>query len=59
MFFQGIVPEEDAVPGAVIAIQGFGDFLGFNPHVHIIDTLRKPSRHSLTQRPHILWTLFR
>ncbi len=22
--------EEDAVPGAVIAIQSFGDFLGFN-----------------------------
>ena len=28
MFFQIIVPKEDAVPGAVIAIQIFGDFLG-------------------------------
>jgi hypothetical protein len=26
------------VPGAVIAIQTFGDFLGFNPHCHILCT---------------------
>jgi hypothetical protein len=38
VFFQETVPEEDAVPGAVIAIQSFGDFLGFNPHVHILCT---------------------
>ena len=30
------MPEEDAVPGAVIAIQSFGDFLGFNPHLHVL-----------------------
>ena len=30
LFFQEAVPEEDAVPGAVIAIQSFGDFLGFD-----------------------------
>jgi len=36
VFFQETVPEEDAVPEAVIAIQSFGDFLGFNPHVHIL-----------------------
>jgi hypothetical protein len=24
------------VRGAVIAIQSFGDFLGFNPHLHIL-----------------------
>jgi hypothetical protein len=30
VFFRAIVPEEDAIPGAVIAIQTFGDFLGFN-----------------------------
>jgi len=35
-FFQEAVPEEDAVPGAVIAIQSFGDFLGFNPHLHVL-----------------------
>ena len=28
--------EEDAVPGAVIAIQSFGDFLGFNSHLHVL-----------------------
>jgi hypothetical protein len=38
VFFQQTVPEEDAVPGAVIAIQSFGDFLVFNPHVHILWT---------------------
>jgi hypothetical protein len=35
-FFQEILPEEDAVPGAVIAIQSFGDFLGFNSHLHVL-----------------------
>jgi len=36
MVFQMLVNEEDAVPGAAIAIQTFGDFLGFNPHTHIL-----------------------
>jgi hypothetical protein len=36
VFFQETLFEEDAVPGAVIAIQSFGDFLGFNPHLHIL-----------------------
>ena len=38
IFFQKAVPEESAVPGAVIAIQLFGDFLGFNPHLHVLCT---------------------
>lgn len=29
---------EDAVPGAVIAVQSFGDFLGFNSHLHVLGT---------------------
>jgi hypothetical protein len=37
-FFQTIVQEEDAVPGSVIAIQTFRDFLGFNPHCHVLCT---------------------
>jgi len=36
VFFQETVSEKDAVPGAVIAIQSFGDFLGFNPHLHVL-----------------------
>ena len=24
------------IPGAVIAVQTFGDFLGFHPHLHIL-----------------------
>ena len=38
VFFQASVPEDDAVPGAVVAIQSFGDFLGFNPHLHVLVT---------------------
>jgi len=38
VFFQETVSEKDAVPGAVIAIQSFGDFLGFNPHLHVLGT---------------------
>ena len=34
---QGVSIEE-AMPGAVIAVQTFGDFLNFNPHYHIIAT---------------------
>ncbi len=37
-FFQETLPEEDAVPGAVIAIQSFSDFLGFNSHLHVLST---------------------
>jgi hypothetical protein len=32
------VPETDSIPGAVIDVQTFGDFLGFNPHCHILLT---------------------
>jgi len=38
VFMQEIVPEKDPTPGAVIAVQTFGDFLGFNPHCHILLT---------------------
>ncbi|HPJ66524.1 MAG TPA: transposase [Desulfobacteraceae bacterium] len=37
-FFTAVVPEKDSVPGAVIAVQTFGDFLGFHPHLHILGT---------------------
>ena len=30
------VREKTAIPGAAIAIQTFGDFLGYNPHLHIL-----------------------
>ena len=35
-FFKETVPENGAVPGAVIAIQTFRDFLGFNPQLHVL-----------------------
>jgi hypothetical protein len=37
-FFRETVPQGNAVPGAVIAIQSFGDLLGFNPHCHVLCT---------------------
>ena len=37
-FFQEATREQDAVPGAAVAIQSFGGFLGFNPHLHILGT---------------------
>ena len=38
LYLKSFVPQKDAVPGAVIAIQTFGDFLGFNPHCHVLCT---------------------
>lgn len=38
VFFQETVSEDSAVPGAAVALQSFGDFLGFNPHLHILGT---------------------
>ena len=38
IFFQETVPKEGAVPGALVTIQSFGDFLGLNPHLHILGT---------------------
>jgi hypothetical protein len=38
VYLRSFVSGKDAVPGAVIAIQTFGDFLGFNPHCHILCT---------------------
>jgi hypothetical protein len=35
---QGVTHEKNPLPGAVIAIQTFGDLLGFNPHCHILIT---------------------
>jgi hypothetical protein len=32
------VHQKDPMPGAAVAIQTFGDFLGFNPHCHILCT---------------------
>ncbi len=37
-FLKSAVPLEGAVPGASIAIQTYGDFLNFNPHLHAIVT---------------------
>jgi hypothetical protein len=38
VFLREAVPEKNPIPGAVIAIQTFGDFLGFNLHCHILVT---------------------
>ena len=38
VFLQEVVHEKNPIPGAVIAVQTFGDLLGFNPHCHILIT---------------------
>jgi hypothetical protein len=38
LFLREAVPQRNPIPGAVIAIQTFGDFLGFNPHCHVLVT---------------------
>jgi hypothetical protein len=38
VYLKHAVCDEDAGPGAVIAIQSFGDFLGFHPHAHVLVT---------------------
>ena len=35
-YLKQAVPYEHAVPGAVIAVQSFGDFQQFNSHLHVI-----------------------
>ena len=32
------IPNDDAVAGGVVAVQTFGDFQNFNPHLHVIAT---------------------
>jgi hypothetical protein len=38
LFLREEVSERSPIPGAVIAIQTFGAFLGFNPHLHVLMT---------------------
>lgn len=35
-YLKSTVPVGEAVPGASIAVQTYGDFLNFNPHLHAI-----------------------
>jgi Zn finger protein HypA/HybF involved in hydrogenase expression len=35
-YLKSTVPDDDAVPGASIAVQTYGDFLNHNPHLHAI-----------------------
>jgi hypothetical protein len=37
-YFTSCSKHNGAVPGAVIAIQTFGDLLGYNPHLHVLIT---------------------
>jgi hypothetical protein len=40
LYLTHAVPYEDVTAGAAIAVQSFGDFQNFNPHLHIISTDR-------------------
>lgn len=35
-YLKSAVPDNSAVPGAGIAVQAYGDFLNFNPHLHAL-----------------------
>lgn len=35
-YLKTVTSQDDAVPGASIAVQTYGDFLNFNPHLHAI-----------------------
>jgi len=37
-YLKSVVSDETGVPGANIAVQTYGDFLNFNPHLHAITT---------------------
>ena len=36
LYLKQAVPYEDAKPAAVIAVQSFGDFQNFHPHLHVL-----------------------
>lgn len=36
LYYRNSVNKYDAIPAAAASIQTFGDFLGFNPHLHIV-----------------------
>ena len=36
MYYKNTVNKENIMPAAAASIQTFGDFLGFNPHLHIL-----------------------
>ncbi len=38
LYLKHAAPYEDAKPGVVAAIQSFGDFLDFHPHLHVISS---------------------
>ncbi|MFQ5904453.1 MAG: transposase [Candidatus Binatia bacterium] len=35
-FFQAVLPDAEATPGAVVAIQTFGELLNIHPHLHVL-----------------------
>lgn len=39
LYLKKAVPYEDAMPGAVIAVQSFGDFQNFHPHLYPVEFL--------------------
>ena len=36
LYYKNSVSKENITPAAISSIQTFGDFLGFNPHLHIL-----------------------
>ena len=36
LYYRNAVNKDNTIPAATASIQTFGDFLGFNPHLHIL-----------------------
>ena len=36
LYYRNAVNKDNVIPAAAASIQTFGDFLGFNPHLHIL-----------------------
>ena len=63
-YLKHIVPDGNATPGAAIAVQTFGEFQDFNPHLHAIVTDGCFSDNGIFHvtpgvKPHDLEDLFR
>ena len=38
LYLTQAIPYDDAKAGAAIAVQSFGDFQNFHPHLHVLST---------------------
>ena len=57
-FLQASCPDNDSIPGVVVAVQTFGDLLSFHPHCHILVTdgcFQRDRENEFTRAPAFDW----